>query len=206
MKVIVFANDTQWNELTNNRTGIDWQKVDDYNDFNKYTDADAFFCLLQGFDVTAFKNLNKPVIINSTINSLNALKAPSNVLRINGWTTFLNRQTWEIAGKLNEQTIALFNRLNIKIQNVADEPGFIAARVIAMIINEAYFALGEDVSSKKEIDIAMKLGTNYPYGPFEWGALIGEENILLLLQKLSETDTRYLPADFLVTEVKNKKA
>lgn len=206
MKVIVYANDTQWNELTNNRTGIDWQRVDDYNDFNKYTDADAFFCLQQGVDVTAFKNLNKPVIINSPINSLNVLKAPANVLRINGWATFLNRQTWEIAGKLNEQATALFNSLNIKIQTVADEPGFIAARVIAMIINEAYFALGEDVSSKKEIDIAMKLGTNYPYGPFEWGALIGEENILLLLQKLSETDTRYLPADFLVNEVKNKKA
>lgn len=206
MKVIVYANDTQWNELTNNRTGIDWQRVDNYNDFNKYTDADAFFCLQQGVDVTAFKNLNKPVIINSTINSLNALKAPANVLRINGWATFLNRQTWEIAGKLNEQATALFNSLHIKIQTVADEPGFIAARVIAMIINEAYFALGEDVSSKKEIDIAMKLGTNYPYGPFEWGALIGEENILLLLQKLSETDTRYQPADFLVNEVKNKKA
>ena len=87
---------------------------------------------------------------------------------------------------------------------VADEPGFISARVIAMIINEAYFALGDDISSKTEIDIAMKLGTNYPYGPFEWAELIGEENILSLLQKLAETDTRYQPAALLIAEA-NKK-
>jgi 3-hydroxyacyl-CoA dehydrogenase len=42
-----------------------------------------------------------------------------------------------------------------------------------MIINEAYFALEDNVSTKAETDIAMKLGTNYPYGPFEWGQLIG---------------------------------
>ena len=48
-----------------------------------------------------------------------------------------------------------------------DIPGFISARVVSMIINEAYFALEEEVSSKEEIDTAMKLGTNYPYGPFD---------------------------------------
>ena len=47
---------------------------------------------------------------------------------------------------------------------VPDEPGFIAARIIAMIINEAYYAKGEQVSSKADIDIAMKLGTTIPWG------------------------------------------
>lgn len=70
-----------------------------------------------------------------------------------------------------------------------------------MIINEAYFAVNDEVSSKKEIDTAMKLGTNYPYGPFEWAALIGKNNILELLQKLSLTDTRYQPAELLIKEV-----
>ena len=56
---------------------------------------------------------------------------------------------------------------------VPDEPGFIAARIIAMIINEAYYAKGEQISSEADIDIAMKLGTNYPLGPFEWARLIG---------------------------------
>jgi 3-hydroxybutyryl-CoA dehydrogenase len=76
----------------------------------------------------------------------------------------------------------------------------LSARVIAMIINEAYFALGEGVSSKQEIDIAMKLGTNYPYGPFEWSERIGLKNIYKLLQKLNSTSSRYTIALLLEKE------
>jgi 3-hydroxybutyryl-CoA dehydrogenase len=54
-----------------------------------------------------------------------------------------------------------------------------------MIVNEAFIALKEGVSTKEEIDIAMKLGTNYPYGPFEWAEKIGTERIKNLLSKLS---------------------
>ena len=71
----------------------------------------------------------------------------------------------------------------------------ITPRVIAMIINEAYFTLQAGVSTKEEIDTAMKLGTNYPYGPFEWADKIGLNRIKTLLQTLSKTDTRYLPAE-----------
>ena len=85
---------------------------------------------------------------------------------------------------------------------VQDEPGFISARIIAMIINEGYFAVEDHVSSKAEIDTAMKLGTNYPFGPFEWSHLIGLNNILALLQKLNLTDTRYQPSQLLMKEVK----
>ena len=70
-----------------------------------------------------------------------------------------------------------------------------------MIINEAYFAIGEDVSSKNEIDLAMKLGTNYPYGPFEWAKKIGLHNIYYLLKTLSNNDNRYIPAKALKQEV-----
>ena len=55
-----------------------------------------------------------------------------------------------------------------------------------MIVNEAFIALKEDVSTKNEIDTAMKLGTNYPYGPFEWCEKIGREKIRSLLQQLSK--------------------
>ena len=80
---------------------------------------------------------------------------------------------------------------------VEDEPGLVSARVLSMIINEAYFALGENVSTIPEIDLAMKLGTNYSLGPFEWQDRIGIENIYLLLKKLSETSKRYLIAPLL---------
>ncbi|HQW83663.1 MAG TPA: 3-hydroxyacyl-CoA dehydrogenase family protein [Ferruginibacter sp.] len=206
MKFIVWATVAQWNEFTGSRTDMDYIRVEDGNSFNKFDDADAIFCLQQITDVSVFKHITKPVFINSVTNTLASLNAPANVLRINGWATFLNRHTWEIAGKINNQVINIFNSLNIKIHAVADEPGFVSARVIAMIINEAYFALGDDVSGKEEIDIAMKLGTNYPYGPFEWATFIGEKNILTLLQKLFETNNRYQPAALLIEKANQKNA
>jgi 3-hydroxybutyryl-CoA dehydrogenase len=203
MTIIVAAGDEQWNELTADRTNIDWQLVDDSTNFNEYKNADAFFCLKESFDVSDFTSLEKPVFINSVIDTLTDLKAPANVLRINGWSTFLKRTIWEIVGNVDEAVVSVFKALEIKINKVADEPGFIAARIIAMIINEAYFAVNENVSSKNEIDTAMKLGTNYPYGPFEWAGLIGEDHILALLKKLNIADTRYQPASLLIEEVKN---
>lgn len=66
-------------------------------------------------------------------------------------------------------------------------------RTIAMIINEAYFALGEKLATAEDIDLAMKNGVNYPLGPIEWGEKIGLHNIAQLLEELSTItrDERY---------------
>jgi 3-hydroxybutyryl-CoA dehydrogenase len=69
--------------------------------------------------------------------------------------------------------------------------------VIASIINEAFFALQENVSTREDIDTAMKLGTNYPYGPFEWAERIGLMRIYGLLDALCRQHGRYLPAPLL---------
>ena len=50
----------------------------------------------------------------------------------------------------------------------------------------------------------MKLGTNYPYGPFEWSKKIGVQNIASLLTGLSQTEKRYQPADLLLKEAKEQ--
>jgi len=81
-----------------------------------------------------------------------------------------------------------------------DIPGMITARVLAAIINEAYHTLGAQVSSREEIDIAMKLGTSYPYGPFEWSDKIGLTRVYELLTELSNEDARYMPAPLLKEE------
>jgi 3-hydroxybutyryl-CoA dehydrogenase len=62
-----------------------------------------------------------------------------------------------------------------------------------MVINEAYYTLQEKTATTADIDLAMKLGTNYPYGPFEWAARIGLENIYQLLQAVyaDTQDERY---------------
>jgi 3-hydroxybutyryl-CoA dehydrogenase len=47
----------------------------------------------------------------------------------------------------------------------------------------------------------MKLGTNYPYGPFEWSEKIGLKNIYNLLQRLSKTETRYTISKMIEKEI-----
>jgi 3-hydroxybutyryl-CoA dehydrogenase len=66
-------------------------------------------------------------------------------------------------------------------------------RTISMIINEAYFALGDGVATATTIDLAMKNGVNYPLGPIEWGEKIGLHNIAQMLEELSTItrDERY---------------
>lgn len=67
--------------------------------------------------------------------------------------------------------------------------GFVYARVIAQIINEAFFALEENVANEKDIDRAMKYGVNYPKGPFEW--CNGKEKIIVtLLEELNIIDNK----------------
>ena len=52
--------------------------------------------------------------------------------------------------------------------------GFIVNRLLMPMINEAFFALMEDVGSAEDIDRAMKEGCNYPMGPLAVADLIGE--------------------------------
>lgn len=170
--------------------------------------ADAYFDLCFEEEGAAFNNItDKPVFINSVIGTDEAL--PENFIRLNAWNGFLERGVIEIAaadltaGKQGLQIMAdvVLKALGWKYQIVPDLPGMIAARVIAMIINEAYFGLGDEISTKTEIDIAMKLGTNYPLGPFEWSEKIGLPKIYALLKKLSKTDSRYNVAPALEKEI-----
>jgi 3-hydroxybutyryl-CoA dehydrogenase len=201
MQIVVSATDEQWMELTEPRPEIDWLRADDAASFYQFNQAGAFFSLKNEKVLPGFESLHKPVFINSVVQTLTDLQAAAHLYRINGWATFLDRPVWEIAGQADESIVSLFTTLNIRAHTVKDEPGFISARVIAMIINEAFFAVEDQVSSRSEIDTAMKLGTNYPYGPFEWAERIGCDQILALLQKLQVTDNRYKPADLLIKEV-----
>jgi 3-hydroxybutyryl-CoA dehydrogenase len=64
----------------------------------------------------------------------------------------------------------------------------IAERVILAIVNEAYRALGERVASEADIDRAMQLGANHPFGPFEWARRTGIHEVVVMLDGLSDED------------------
>jgi 3-hydroxybutyryl-CoA dehydrogenase len=163
--------------------------------------ADAYFDLCFEDDGPAFPAItDNPVFANSVIAVTGEL--PHNYTRMNGWDGFLKRDIIEVvAGKVQMASLEILDTLGWKYQLAPDVPGMIAARVIAMIINEAYFGLGDEISTKAEIDIAMKLGTNYPYGPFEWSEKIGLKKIYALLKKLGEKDNRYDVAPALEKEI-----
>lgn len=199
MTIVVLAANDEYEALTADTTTIDWIKADENFAFSKYSKAHAFFILKENIEVD-FAQTEKPVFINSIYITLKQLLAPQQLYRINTWPGFLQRPVWEIAGTANDVVFGIATALNKKLLFVGDEPGLVSAKIIAMIINEAYFALGEGISTKNEIDIAMKLGTNYPYGPFEWAQKIGLKKIYLLLQKLNETDNRYMPAPLLAAD------
>jgi len=156
--------------------------------------GDAYFDLTYEDEGASFPSvINKPVFANAVI--ADAEELPVNYFRINAWNGFLQRERIELGNKQNStfstEAENVLQTLNWKYQLVTDTPGMISARVIAMIINEAYFGLGDEISTKTEIDIAMKLGTNYPYGPFEWSEKIGLQKIYALLKKLNKSDSRY---------------
>ena len=198
MILAVFAENDQWDEIKKDVINVEWIRLTSLINIPK--NIAALFILSDIFEIDCTVT-QAPIFINSVANTLMELKMPAHVVRINGWPGFLSRPEWEITGKITENVSAVTNSLHKKITILPDEPGFISARILAMIINEAWFALGENVSTKNEIDIAMKLGTNYPLGPFEWGEKIGEKNIFDLLQKLSKKNKKYLPAPLLQQKI-----
>lgn len=142
-----------------------------------------------------------PVIVNAVCTTLHDL--PLHFIRINAWPGFLQRSIKEVVAREEERIFLqqLFSLLGWQFKLVADEPGMITARIIAMIINEAWFALEDGVSTEQNIDLAMKLGTNYPYGPFEWGSKIGLTKIVALLNSLAKEESRYTPAPLLLKNI-----
>ncbi|MFD5852030.1 3-hydroxyacyl-CoA dehydrogenase [Cytobacillus pseudoceanisediminis] len=82
-------------------------------------------------------------------------------------------------------------------------PGFVTSRISALVGNEAFYMLQEGLGSPEEIDKAIKLGLNYPMGPFELGDLVGLDTRLNNLKYLhSKLGEKYRPAPLLEQYVK----
>lgn len=84
----------------------------------------------------------------------------------------------------NEVVQRFFASLGKQCEFVQDRIGMVLPRVVCQIINEACFALQEDVASPAELDTAMKLGVNYPRGPIEWAEAIGLRQVQAVLTAL----------------------
>lgn len=81
---------------------------------------------------------------------------------------------------------AFFASLHLHTAWVGDAPGLVLGRIVAQLVNEAAFALGEGVAAAADIDDGMVLGLNHPRGPLGWGDLIGLDHVLLILDGLHD--------------------
>ena len=144
-----------------------------------------------------------PALLLVNAVAVDAGELPEGFIRINGWPGFLKRKIMEVAVQdtfMQEKVKDLLSCFGKVPEWVADQPGFIAPRVVSMIINEAYLACGESVSTREEIDTAMQLGTGYPAGPFAWARLIGPRKVAELLHTLARVHPGYQPAALLLKD------
>jgi len=80
-----------------------------------------------------------------------------------------------------------------------DFPGFIANRILMPMINEAFYALMENVADASDIDLTMKLGCNMPMGPLALADMIGLDTCLAIIEVMHDGlgDDKYRPCPLL---------
>ncbi|MCX5903786.1 MAG: 3-hydroxyacyl-CoA dehydrogenase NAD-binding domain-containing protein [Proteobacteria bacterium] len=107
----------------------------------------------------------------------------------------------------SEETYQTVKRLALEMGKspitVTDRPCFVTSRLIQTLINEAIFCLHEGVSTREEIDMALKLGMNHPMGPLELADFIGLDVVLSMQQALYDgfKEPKYRPCPLLVSLV-----
>lgn len=85
------------------------------------------------------------------------------------------------------------------VTHIGDSPGFIAQRVLAMIVNIGCEIAQMQIASPADIDDGVRLGLGYPQGPLALGDSLGPQRILDILDALQRQtgDPRYRPSQYL---------
>lgn len=190
----------------------------DYSDGDEEEDYQDYDCIFDlNFDddpvnlpiYAALRDV--PVFVNAVKLSLNEAvyatdsKIKCRLFGINALPTFIAQPKWELSlyRKFEMPELdKLMKLFQIEYLPVEDRVGLVKPRIIFMIINEACYTLQEGTASIEDIDTAMKLGTNYPFGPFEWCDRIGITYVFETLAAMYEDtkDERYKICPLLKTK------
>ncbi|MBW8686294.1 3-hydroxyacyl-CoA dehydrogenase family protein [Chitinophaga rhizophila] len=160
-------------------TLTEYELVIDLN-FDEHTERAGFYA----------KNPVVPVLANIVETSLSelmgnyAFEQGFSIVGCNWLPGFTVMPVTEVSLMEEEQKSVLariMNELGWEYAIVEDRVGLVTPRVVCMIINEAYMAAEEGTASRDDINTAMRLGTNYPMGPFEWCGKIGIRRVCRVL-------------------------
>lgn len=217
MKILIIGEEIRYRELHArlaplSDVEIEFSDGDEEEDFGDY---DVIFDLNLDDDpsnLSIYASLKDvPVFVNAVKLTLNEMvyatgsKIRCQLFGINALPTFLSQSIWEVSLYRKFHTpelTALLKKFNLGFLSVEDRIGLVKPRIIFMIINEACYTLQEGTASIEDIDTSMKLGTNYPFGPFEWCDKIGITSVFESLVSLYEDtkDERYKICPLLKTK------
>ncbi len=155
------------------------------------------------------RSLHSPILTSSVTVTVAEqtgwIQSPSSLIGIGAFPTFLEGSLIEFAtSPLSDEACVrvageFASALEKEAVFVQDSIGLVLPRIVCMLANEACFAAMEGVAVGKDIDTAMKLGTNYPNGPFEWTERIGVRQVHAALQAMTRSygEDRYRVAPLL---------
>ncbi len=116
------------------------------------------------------------------------------------FTAFDNRHLTVMAAiggdALSEKVADWLRAGGFTVEVIADSPGFVLQRILAMIANLGCELAQIGVGSPEDIDLAMKLAQNYPKGPVEIAEWLGARTVHEIMQQLQAItgSDRYRPS------------
>ncbi len=112
-------------------------------------------------------------------------------------------KAYETSGETLKAALEWGKKIGKETIVVNEAPAFAVNRVLCVMLNEAFFALGEGIASAEDIDTGMVLGCNHPIGPLALSDLVGNETLLHVIEGLhKELGDKYRPAPLLVQLVR----
>lgn len=203
------ARKQAWLRLVGENTNYTWvQDTQSANNFDFFIDLDFDF---HPERIRDYAGNTKTVFLLSAVLTTpeqaflgaSLPHAGERIFGINAIPTFLERTVLEFTNPFGMDDSDL-RKLTFwqTFEKTESRVGMVTPRIVFMIINEAYYTLQEGTANKPDIDQAMKLGTNYPKGPFEWCAEAGIDNVYCTLNALySDTnEERYKICPLLKSE------
>jgi 3-hydroxybutyryl-CoA dehydrogenase len=196
MTIVVACEALDALELTQQLADHEHILVPNAQAFEHYPSADLY--IDHRFNGGWFSPATKPLLINCVALPFASQDAerPAQVARYCGWPGFWARSVWELAvphGTDAGWLATTVERLGKTALCVGDVPGLITARVWASLANEACYAIADAVATANNIDVAMRLGTNYPAGPLEWVSQMGAHRVWQLLEAMATENDIYTP-------------